>query len=93
MDKMHQILYVNDTEYKLIAGGIRFEMLEFGGAHIVSGLICDDKYYIYDSNNILSYSNWNQGLYNDYIEQLNDIFNVNGYRFDYTNEYIVYIKV
>ena len=91
--KIHQIIYIDDAEYKLIAGGIKFNMLEPNSTHIVSGLICDDKYYIYDSNNILSFSNWNQGLYNDYIEQLNDYYGVNGYRFNYINEYIIYIKV
>jgi len=91
--QIHQVIYIGDTEYKLIAGGIDFNVIEANASHIVAGLICEDKYYIYDSNNILSYSNWNQGIYNDYIDQLNDYYEVNGYRFEYTNQYVVYIKV
>jgi hypothetical protein len=91
--QIHQVIYIGDTEYKLIAGGIYFHVIEENTSHIVSGLICRDKYYIYDSNNILSYSNWNQGIYNDYIDQLNDFYGVNGYKFEYTNQFVVYIKV
>lgn len=91
--QIHQVIYIGETEYKLIAGGINFKILEFNSYHIVAGLICGNKYYIYDSNNILSYTNWNQGIYNDYIEQLNEFYGVNGYSVEYTNQYVIYIKV
>ena len=69
--KIHQVIYVGETEYKLIAAGILFDMKEFDSKHIVAGLLCGTKYYVYDSNNIISYSNWNQSIYNDYINYIN----------------------
>lgn len=90
--QIQQVIYLGDTEYKLIAGGIQFIVKELNISHIVSGLICGSKYYIYDSNNIISYNNWNQGTYNDYIEQLNTFYKVNAYSYDYSNTFSVYIK-
>ena len=91
--KIHQIIYVGETEYKLIAAGINFYIKEHEVSHIISGLFCRSKYYIYDSNNIISYSNWNQEVYNDYIDQLNEIYQVNGYSYEYQNNFIIYIQV
>lgn len=91
--KIHQIIYVGETEYKLVAGGINFNVKESNTSHIVSGLMCGSKYYIYDSNDLISYTNWNQGIFNDYIEQLNDFYKVNGYSYDFQNVFVIYMRV
>lgn len=49
----------NDKKYKLCASIIQ---LNFGNqTHVVSGIICNKIYYIYDSNNILLQCDWNKG--------------------------------
>lgn len=91
--KIHQIIYIGDTEYKLITSGINFvaETSENTLSHIVAGLICKSRYYIYDSNNLISYSDWNQSVYNDYIEKLGELYKVNSYRIEYKFCYAIYI--
>lgn len=36
-------------------------------AHVICGIICNDKPYIYDSNNILVETNWDRGEYSKYL--------------------------
>jgi hypothetical protein len=85
-----EIIYVNDIEYKLHSGIIDFKTNI--DHHTVSGLFCNDKYYIYDSNNIISYSKWYQNVYNEYIELINDYYKVNGYSYDFILEFCIYVK-
>ena len=37
-----------------------------------SGLVCNDKYYVYDSNNYISYDNWHEGSFNEYKKTVYD---------------------
>jgi hypothetical protein len=64
------IIYINDTEYKLQATSIIFDIESLNISHCISGLYCNEKYYIYDSNNIISYCKWNNGNLNEYIDLL-----------------------
>lgn len=92
--KLHQIIYIGGIEYKLISAGICFNVETNNGnlSHVVTGLLCKSKYYIYDSNNLISYSDWNRAIYNDYIEQLGDFYQVNSYRIEYKLDYAIYIR-
>jgi hypothetical protein len=36
-------------------------------SHSIAGLHCDDKYYIYDSNNYISYDDWPNGIITNYL--------------------------
>jgi len=72
LDSMNikDIIYINDTEYKLQATSIIFNIESLNISHCISGLYCNEKYYIYDSNNIISYCKWNKGNLNEYIDLL-----------------------
>ncbi len=87
-----EIIYIEDTEYKLNAMTIVFYLPELNSSHVVSGLICGSKYYIYDSNNILSYDAWNKNVYNEYIDSLNDFYKVNGFAYEYVQSFLLYIR-
>jgi hypothetical protein len=87
-----EIIYIEDTEYKLNAMSIRFYSDETQFFHLVSGLVCGSKYYIYDSNNILTYDSWNKNVYNNYIDALNDFYNVNGFAYEYRQSFLLYIR-
>ena len=82
------IIYINDIEYKLQSAAISIISKDL--IHIVSGLYCNEKYYIYDSNNIISYCKWSRGNLNEYIDLLNDIYN--DYNYNYKIYYAIYIK-
>ena len=80
------IIYINDTEYILQASSICFNIISLNISHIISGLCCNDKYYIYDSNNIISYCKWNNGNLNEYIELNNNKTS------DYQIDFAIYVK-
>jgi hypothetical protein len=56
-DVEENIIFAN-TKYKLCSATIGIKTKE---NHIISGIICDEKYFVYDSNNILVETNWNLG--------------------------------
>ena len=85
-----EIIYINDIEYKLQSSCIYYDSNI--QSHVVSGLFCHDKYYIYDSNDIISYSKWYQNIYNEYIELINDYYKINGYSYNFTMEFCIYVK-
>jgi hypothetical protein len=87
-----EILYIDDTEYKLNALSLMFNLHEFSVKHDVSCLICGSKYYIYDSNDILTYDSWNKSVYNEYINALNDHYKVNEFAYEYKQNFLLYIK-
>jgi hypothetical protein len=87
-----EIIYIEDTEYKLYAMSLTFHSHEKQFYHVVSGLVCGSKYYIYDSNGILTYDSWNKSVYNNYIDALNEFYNVNGFAYDYKQGFLLYIK-
>jgi hypothetical protein len=87
-----EIIYIEDTEYKLNAMTLKFHLSEINIGHVVSGLVCGSKYYIYDSNGILTYDSWNKSVYNNYIDALNEFYNVNGFSYDYKQGFLLYIK-
>lgn len=88
-----EIIFVEDTEYKLNAMSIGFKLPEFNTAHVVSGLICGSNYYIYDSNGILTYDSWNKNVYNNYIDALNEFYNVNGFAYEYVQSFFLYVRI
>ena len=83
-----EIIYINDTEYKLQSAGI--EILSKNLLHIISGLNCNDKYYVYDSMDIISYCKWSKGNLKEYVDLLNDIYN--DYNYNYKIDFAIYIK-
>jgi hypothetical protein len=87
-----EIIYINDTEYKLQSSVINYRIETTNDFHSVSGLNCNEKYYIYDSNDIISYTKWNNGIYNEYIDMLNDYYNQNNYNYDFYLFFCIYIK-
>jgi hypothetical protein len=54
-------LNFNGKLYKLCSGGISINI-----EHSIVGIVCNDKYYIFDSNNIISEANWYTGDISNY---------------------------
>jgi hypothetical protein len=65
-------IIVNKTKYSL-ESGIMSITNETGG-HAVSMLRCENRWYIYDSNNILVECDWHKGDINPYINELKNYF-------------------
>jgi len=86
-----ELIYINDIEYKLQSSAISYHT-NFNTRHSVSGLCCNEKYYIYDSEGIISYSKWNNAIYNEYIDMRNDYYNDNSYNYDFYLDFCIYIK-
>jgi hypothetical protein len=42
--------------------------------HAIVGLICEKKPYIYDSNNIIAYSDWTKSDFSGYYDRYEDVF-------------------
>jgi hypothetical protein len=54
----------NGVKYQLYSGIISLKGMD----HVVCGMICNNKAYIYDSNNILVQSDWDKGQFKKYLE-------------------------
>ena len=86
------IIYINDIEYKLQSASICFDIKSLNDTHSISGLYCNEKYYVYDSNNIISYCKWNKSIFNEYIDLLNNFYDNDNYKYNYEIEFAIYIK-
>ena len=82
---------IRDNKYNLEAGIIGLYSPNNNKGHSVAGLKCDDKYYIYDSNNYIVYNEW----YRDHaktIDYINKYYN-NYYNYNYKGiYYTIYVK-
>lgn len=63
--------------------------------HAITGLKCEDKYYIYDSNNFITYSDWNELNYTKYENlikenKVEEYYQKTGNNFDII--FLIYIK-
>jgi hypothetical protein len=52
--------------YKLV--GATISLSRTGGAHAIAGLSCEDTWYMFDSNNVLTYDNWQNGEFSEYLK-------------------------
>jgi hypothetical protein len=99
MDIVSEKITLNDVIYTLHASIIRLSnyltddktsatnIFDTSG-HAIVGLKCNDKYYIYDSNNYISYDNWQKGEYVEYLKILSD----KGVNYKYINvDVLIYI--
>ena len=86
------IIYINDIEYKLQSASIFFDIKSLNDSHAISGLYCNEKYYVYDSNNIISYCKWNKSIFNEYIDLLNNFYDNDNYKYNYIIDLAIYIK-
>lgn len=77
-----QFIEINGIRYNLEAAGITLEKPNQSG-HAISGLKCNDKYYIYDSNNIISDDDWSFGNLQNYSILNKDFNQYNNYNFSY----------
>jgi hypothetical protein len=66
-DKAIKQLKFNGAMYTLIAADIS----PYKG-HVVAGLMCGNKEYVYDSNNIIAYDNWSAGDFTHYFSSLKE---------------------
>lgn len=89
--KSERIVELIGGKYKLEAGGIRLSW----DPHGVAGLKCDDKFYIYDSNQKIAYDDWyRQDTTHNYIEKYKDNYRTQSEENDkrYMIDYAIYIK-
>jgi hypothetical protein len=45
--------------------------MRIGNLHAITGLKCGDKFYIYDSNNVICYDEWNNSNFDNYFKTIN----------------------
>ena len=64
IDIAEPTIIINGKTYKLLGSVLT------NGNHTICGLICDDKYYVYDSNNIIAYTDWHKGNLSGYYKKL-----------------------
>lgn len=57
---IRQNIIFNGKQYKLCASIIQAKF-SGGETHVVSGIVCNDKYYVYDSNNVFLKCDWYKG--------------------------------
>ena len=67
-NKSGSCIFVDDTVYILESGLIGVQTL-FKSGHVVTGLKCDDMWYIYDSNNIIFECKWFLNNCNTYLKK------------------------
>lgn len=81
-------LPLNINGYKLYAAGIASNM------HVVCGLLCNDVPYIYDSNNIIAYSEWPSGNMSGYYDKVMELKDtpLDPHNFLYYYTFILYMK-
>jgi len=61
--------------------------------HAIAGLKCEDKYYIYDSNNFITYSNWNELDYTNYVNLIKENKVEEYYKHNnFEIKFLIYIK-
>ncbi len=83
-------IYINDIKYKLVASSISISYINSHILHAISGIICDDKPYIYDSQNKITDDDWTNGKidkYKNFIElerkyTNNNIYDINTISYD-----------
>jgi len=75
--------------YKLHAAGLR------SPEHAVAGLMCHDIPYIYDSNNVIAYSNWPDNDFSGYYEKSMELKNspIELYNYITYAEFFLYIRL
>ena len=69
-----KVIIINGKNYKLIAATIGYINSDKLGGHSICGLICDDKFYVYDSNNHIAYTDWFSGDMSGYYKVLPDSY-------------------
>jgi hypothetical protein len=72
----HEKTQMNVVTYKLV-GSVIVITNNDGDGHAIAGLSCDGKYYIFDSNNLLTYDDWHKGKFDNYYKEKK------GYSFKY----------
>ena len=66
---LEKTIKIDSYTYTLSSSTIAFGNIK----HIVSGIICDNKSYIYDSNNIIVQDSWDKGDFSNYVSNENTI--------------------
>jgi hypothetical protein len=91
-DTIKQNIKINNTNYKLQSSIIQLISKKIN--HVVSGIICNKEYYIYDSNNIFVKNDWYKGK--NEIEKIfmdDNMKNVYGNKIIYDFIYVlIYVK-
>jgi hypothetical protein len=68
-------------EYKLVGANIGLDVKGKSVGHIVTGLSCEDTWYIFDSNSIINFDNWHEGDFSNYLNGLD--LKTKNYQFSY----------
>jgi hypothetical protein len=90
-----QIVLGKDTKLPLRINGYKLQAASIGSnEHIVCGLLCNDIPYIYDSINIIAYSDWPNGNLFGYYDKVMELTDspLTPSNLLFTYEFILYIK-
>lgn len=63
-----KIITIDGHKYVLQASVIHIIDAE----HAIVGLVCNEKYYVYDSNNYISHDNWHVGSFDEYKKTVHE---------------------
>ena len=89
LNKLSYSILINSNRYNLETSNIIVQ----NSKHAIAGLKCGNKYYIYDSNNIISTDDWPSGSIVNYNEKKKTTYNTDLYYSDITQfDYAIYIK-
>jgi hypothetical protein len=68
---LQRTITFDGTTYNLCSAVIKLNV-----SHVICGIICNNKAYIYDSNNILIETDWDKGEYGKYLtdQQTQDLY-------------------
>jgi len=86
LSSLKKSMIINNTQYSLESGvmGISGEI----GSHAVSMLRCEERWYIYDSNNILIECDWHKGDIGAYKETFGEYANNSTFFISY----VIYVR-
>ena len=83
-------IMLDEIQYNLHSAAISLKTDREG--HAIAGLKCNGQYYIYDSNNYISYTNWHQNKFDDYLELLRSEKNPYGHIHNMIIDFAIYIN-
>jgi hypothetical protein len=93
--KLSALIFGKDSKLPLKINGYKLHAAAImSNGHVVCGLLCNDIPYIYDSNNIIAYSDWPNGDFFGYYDKVMELENspLKPHNLLYACVFILYMK-
>jgi hypothetical protein len=65
-----------EKKFALVAANLHFSSIQKNFEHVVAGLLCDEQFYVYDSNNLMVVYDWTQGDHSLYFQKAEQHYNI-----------------